>query len=106
MNPSMDSGNDSFLDIVANLVGILIILVVVVGTHATAAQQPVPDQQIETEFARVQRELSSARDVVAKLYEDNHQQEKQVIDESQSDGFIGRTKASNVDATGDNPTSN
>jgi hypothetical protein len=33
----LDEGQDSFLDIVANLVGVLIILVVVVGAQATSS---------------------------------------------------------------------
>ena len=33
---NLDDGQDSFLDIIANLVGVLIILVVIVGAQATA----------------------------------------------------------------------
>ena len=44
---TMDMGHDSFLDIVANLVGILIILVVVLGTQSQAVIERVRDQQSE-----------------------------------------------------------
>lgn len=43
----MESGYDSFLDIVANLVGILIILVVVLGTRSQQAIQEIRQQKDE-----------------------------------------------------------
>ena len=51
-----EMGHDSFLDIVANLVGILIILVVVLGTQSTAVIEEIKDkvqedQSEETELA-------------------------------------------------------
>ena len=43
-------GQDSFLDIVANLVGILIILVMVIGARATDAMvEAAPDRTVEAE---------------------------------------------------------
>jgi hypothetical protein len=45
-------GQDSFLDIVANLVGILIILVMVVGARARQALQQVVDPPAITEAYR------------------------------------------------------
>ena len=52
----LEMGHDSFLDIVANLVGILIILVVVLGTQSTAVIEEIKDkvqedQSGETELA-------------------------------------------------------
>ncbi len=44
--PGLSMGYDSFLDIVANLVGILIILVVVVGTQTGAAMRVVPEDDL------------------------------------------------------------
>jgi hypothetical protein len=45
----LDLGHDAFLDIVANLVGILIILVVVLGTQSTAVIEEIKEQIIEEE---------------------------------------------------------
>ena len=45
---TLELGHDAFLDIVANLVGILIILVVVLGTQSTAVIEEIQDQ-IENE---------------------------------------------------------
>ncbi|MGB7347709.1 MAG: hypothetical protein WBD20_26030 [Pirellulaceae bacterium] len=47
---TLEMGHDSFLDIVANLVGILIILVVVLGTQSQAVIQSVQEQEIEQEL--------------------------------------------------------
>ena len=44
MTRTLAAGEDSFLDIVANLVGILIILVVVVGAQASRQLQVDPDE--------------------------------------------------------------
>ncbi|QDT08944.1 hypothetical protein [Planctomycetes bacterium K23_9] len=44
---TLEMGHDSFLDIVANLVGILIILVVILGTQSQAVLQSVQDTQEE-----------------------------------------------------------
>lgn len=49
---NLDDGQDSFLDIIANLVGVLIILVVVVGAQATA--KLVTSSEPEPEVAQVQ----------------------------------------------------
>ena len=52
---ALELGHDSFLDIVANLVGILIILVVVLGTQSTAVieeiQEQVQEETVETPLA-------------------------------------------------------
>ena len=59
MKDVQDTGQDSFLDIVANLVGILIILVVVVGAQASRAwSQPKMDESISTELKMVQEEIN------------------------------------------------
>ena len=63
------TGQDSFLDIVANLVGILIILVVVVSAQAGSAkkQQAQPNADMEQQITQLQQELSSSSDTVSKL---------------------------------------
>ena len=41
---ALELGHDAFLDIVANLVGILIILVVILGAQSTAVIEEMQDQ--------------------------------------------------------------
>ena len=79
------TGQDSFLDIVANLVGILIILVVVVSAQAGSAkkQQAQPNADMEQQITQLQQELSSSSDTVAKLQTDNHELEDRIIQENQ-----------------------
>ncbi len=45
---SMDSGQDSFLDIVSNVVGILIILVMIAGAQVGAVHKPTTEKTIPT----------------------------------------------------------
>ena len=79
------TGQDSFLDIVANLVGILIILVVVVSAQAGSAkkQQAQPNADMEQQITQLQQELSSSSDTVSKLQTDNHELEDRIIQENQ-----------------------
>ena len=79
------SGQDSFLDIVANLVGILIILVVVVSAQAGSAkkQEPQPNADAAARIAQLKQELSRSSDTAAKLHADNHQLEDQIVEENQ-----------------------
>jgi hypothetical protein len=63
-------GQDSFLDIVANLVGILIILIMVIGARATDAMvQSVPEE--ETAPPRI--DVASARAAAESVERDIHQ---------------------------------
>lgn len=55
---AVELGHDSFLDIVANLVGILIILVVVLGTQSTAAIQKIQEQVDDEARAATDDQLS------------------------------------------------
>lgn len=48
---TIDMGHDAFLDIVANLVGILIILVVVLGTQSTAVIEEINERALEQDAA-------------------------------------------------------
>ena len=79
------TGQDSFLDIVANLVGILIILVVVVSAQAGSAkkQEPQPNADAAARIAQLKQELSRSSDTAAKLHADNHQLEDQIVEENQ-----------------------
>ena len=58
----LEMGHDSFLDIVANLVGILIILVVVLGTQtATMIEEALNETPEATEIHLVESQLASDR---------------------------------------------
>lgn len=77
------TGQDSFLDITANLVGILIILVVVVG--AQAKQSWVHNQITPAETAQVQElteQIESTKLAAEKLTYDNHLLEAQADKEA------------------------
>jgi hypothetical protein len=65
-------GSDSFLDVVTNIVGILIILIVVVGTRAR--QSPLT---VDSALAPEQAALSAAKTQAQSLYQDVHQLEAQ-----------------------------
>lgn len=76
MSQTQPTGQDSFLDIVANLVGIMIILLVIVGAHATHASQDAADtleadDPTEAEFADLNQAIATAENSVAKLRQDN-----------------------------------
>lgn len=78
----MIGGQDSFLDIVANLVGILIILVVVVGAQATSfKKEQVPDPNLDQEIADKQVALDHLVQRARRMTIDNHQLEKDISDE-------------------------
>ena len=75
-------GQDSFLDIVANLVGILIILVVIVSAQArSASNEIVAADDLNTRLTEKQTELKRIRRQVTKMTVDNHQLEKDIIEE-------------------------
>lgn len=73
------TGQDSFLDIVANLVGILIILVVVVGAQAKVAWKPAePVADRSTEIKELTHSLDKKRDQVLKMNLDNELLEEEI----------------------------
>ena len=75
-------GQDSFLDIVANLVGILIILVVIVSAQARSVSKEVVDAgDLETQFVEKKTELKQLRSQVTKMTVDNHELEKDIVEE-------------------------
>ena len=83
---NLDSGQDSFLDIVANLVGILIILVVLVGANASQSVQQAPaqvDPNLETERLATIDAISTQADLTHKLRVDNLQLELQIREQNQ-----------------------
>ncbi|MDG2220813.1 MAG: hypothetical protein P8L85_05500 [Rubripirellula sp.] len=62
-------GHDAFLDIVANLVGILIILVVVLGAQSTAAIEEIKEQTVEESESELENQYAS-NDQLARLAQD------------------------------------
>ncbi len=76
------TGQDSFLDIVANLVGVLIILVVVVGANASTAWQGAgPDQALVATEAELAENLEKLTSQAKTLELDNHQLEMKIAGE-------------------------
>jgi len=82
---NLNDGQDSFLDIVANLVGILIILVVVVGASASNRSQQTPaqpDAQLEAEYATTIDQIENESYLTRKLATDNQQLEQQIKEQN------------------------
>ncbi len=78
--PDEVGGDDAFLDIVANLVGVLIILVVVVGAKAgTTIHQMAINEVDEAELSRLQEDHETTLQHARKLLQDNHQLEDKVL---------------------------
>ena len=78
----MVGGQDSFLDIVANLVGILIILVVVVGAQANFVRSEVAStKDLDDEIAQRKLALKQSELIVTKLIRDNHDLEAEIREE-------------------------
>ena len=74
------TGQDSFLDIVANLVGVLIILVVVVGAQAKSSWEIAePDPEPAIEVTELEQKLEQAQNRARKLKIDNHQLENNIV---------------------------
>lgn len=73
------AGEDSFLDIVANLVGVLIILVVVVGANAGSRIQEVSEAPVDRQaLDELRQQLESTRKSAQARQQDNHQLERRI----------------------------
>ncbi len=74
---SITTGQDAFLDIVANLVGILIILIVIVGAHAGAAARAIVavDKDLESNIHQAVLQSQRQELELKKLEIDNEQLE-------------------------------
>lgn len=74
---NITTGQDAFLDIVANLVGILIILIVIVGAHAGAAARAVVavDEDLESNIHQAVLQTQRQELALRKLEIDNEQLE-------------------------------
>ena len=77
-------GQDSFLDIVANLVGVLIILVVVVGANAgSLLHSKTVAQEDLNELEQIKENFRNAAENALNLEKDNHRLEQQILLEQQ-----------------------
>ncbi len=73
-------GEESFLDIVANLVGVLIILVVVVGVNAgSRLSEPATAEVDDGEVTRLETGLESARRTAGSLLADHRDLEQKIV---------------------------
>lgn len=76
-------GEDSFLDIVANLVGILIILVVVVAANAgTRIQQKAISEVDQRELTELEQQYDSAKREAQNMQADNRSMVEQIQKEA------------------------
>lgn len=76
---AITTGQDSFLDIIANLVGILIILVVVVGAQAKKSWiKTEPNSSDTAKIEELRTDLEKTRTTVTKLTTDNRLLEEQI----------------------------
>lgn len=84
MKGNITTGQDAFLDIVANLVGILIILVVLVGAHArsNAAHAPLPDEKIAEQISVANFAADEATQRMRTLIKDNEEIEVLIDEEN------------------------
>ncbi len=84
-NNTESPGHDAFLDIVANLVGILIILVVIVGAHAGASlgQKAVAiDTQLDEKILKMQEQIAQEQSVTQELLSSIQQLEAKTLSEN------------------------
>jgi len=82
---NLNDGQDSFLDIVANLVGILIILVVIVGASASNRSQQAPiqtDPELEAAYTNTVQQIENESYLTHKLRTDNQQLEQQIKEQN------------------------
>lgn len=70
----MQIGEDSFLDTIANLVGILIILVVIVGSRSYANAKVAAEEKLRSEIDQLETPVSKAK----QLDSDLHQQAQEL----------------------------
>jgi len=80
-----DPGQDSFLDIVANLVGIMIILVMVVGAQAKVAWNDTAEAEKKQEaLKKLTLEVRSIKDESLGLEHDNNRLRSKIADEKKA----------------------
>ncbi|MEC9091300.1 MAG: hypothetical protein VX438_01250 [Planctomycetota bacterium] len=83
---SPELGQDSFLDVVANLIGILIILVMLIGTQAKMVWQEIRSQKeiADVEAQELDSATSTANRSIARLKSENSEIEQAIADQKQA----------------------
>ncbi len=82
MDQELTVGQDAFLDVVANLVGILIILVVVVGAQAGSVwQSKTPVEGLENRLRELDQETIDTAETAENLQIENHELEQKILAE-------------------------
>lgn len=78
---SLEPGQDSFLDVVANLIGILIILVMLIGTQAQSAWEKIRAQKNteDEELKSLEAGIGLANTSIAKLKSENAEIESAIV---------------------------
>ncbi|MDG2470250.1 MAG: hypothetical protein P8M80_13300 [Pirellulaceae bacterium] len=84
-NNSMEPGQDAFLDVVANLVGILIILVVLIGSQARSVwEQMLAKEDLQaSDLVQIEEKTELANLTVNRLIEENETLENEIQKQSQ-----------------------
>ena len=83
-------GQDSFLDVIANLVGILIILVMVIGANATQQFREAVENssEVNEELTIAAKEASAAKQKAVKAISENHDLERRIKEEKISTQLV------------------
>ncbi|MEM9412552.1 MAG: hypothetical protein AAGA30_15670, partial [Planctomycetota bacterium] len=87
------TGQDAFLDIVANLVGILIILIVVIGAQAASVWTITRDSELDEQMTIKEKQLEDRKEEAISLKSENDElhhklkQELQIVDKLKSNRF-------------------
>ncbi len=87
------TGQDSFLDLIANLVGVIIILVVVIGAQAKSAWKPdeaQPDRS--SEIGQIKSEISSRQMLATKMEADGVILESQYNEQVAANVTLGEVR--------------
>lgn len=80
-----EPGQDSFLDVVANLIGILIILVMLIGSQAQSVWQQLREAEPanDAEIAELEKEVLQRQNSVAQLKIENNEIEAAIVQQKQ-----------------------
>ena len=83
---SLEPGQDSFLDVVANLIGILIILVMLIGTQARSVWEQIRSarEAADSNLAQLQTDIQTAKTSIARLKTENADMESAIQRQKQA----------------------
>ena len=90
VDKSTEPGQDSFLDVVANLIGILIILVMLIGTQAKSVWEQLRAEKntVDEEVEQLEKGIGSAKRSVAKLKSENSEIENAIERQKRATGVV------------------